>query len=320
MAEERDAWTPDEEDRNPPTPGDFAPDEELDARAREICSHLLIFTSLRKTACKDLVIDDDLRDRVRARLLAVGMELVDNVYSEHFAVRLVPAIEGDVSFDWATNARLHKGAVALLVILWAKLVLPKRVAQERRFDPDEPNADLFPESKPRKPVRLHVHRDALYAEFGSKFGKVNFARYLGQLRNMGFVTEDRAGNVGEGPLLDLLVDGTRMAIKLKDSVLWSAFEDRAEATRGQPELPLRRVAASEDDVGFPEGFGAAEVEEDVPTWLDDLELDAPEAAGPAPDGGAAGDDGEIGDPEGALEATETESTLEDTEGAKDGGD
>lgn len=284
MAEERDPWTPaDDEDRNPPTPGDFAPDEELDNRAREICAHLLIFTSLRKTACKDLVIDDDLRERVRARLAAVGLELVDNVYSEHFAARLVPAIESDVAFDWSTNSRLHKGAVALLVILWAKLVLPKRVAQERRFDPDQPDPDLFPETKPRKPVRLTVNRDALYAEFGSKFGKVNFTRYLGQLRNMGFVTEDRSGNVGEGPLLDLLVDGTRMAIKLKDSVLWSAFEERAEAVKAQPDLPLsgrRRAVTDDEDLGFPEGLapGDAEAgdEDDVPTFLDEPDLDEPE--------------------------------------------
>lgn len=297
MADERELDVADE-DVNPPTPGAFPPDEELDARAREICAHLLIFTSIRKSACKDLVLDDDLRARVRARLGAVGLELVDNVYSEHFAARLVPAIEGDVAFDWSTNARLNKGAVALLVILWAKLVLPKRVAQEKRLDPDDENMELFPESRPRKPVRLTVNRDALYAEFGAKFGKVNFQRYLGQLRNMGFVTEDRSGNVGEGPLLDLLVDGTRMAIKLKDSVLWSVLKDKADAP--QVELPLsgRRSKPREEDIGFPEGLAQEDVaamdEDAVPTFLDEPDLDdldhtkggAPaEPPADAPDGG-----------------------------------
>ena len=258
------------------------PDEEADERAQQICAHLLIFTYLRKSSCKDLVLDEELRARVRARLRMVGLELVDNVYSEHFAVRLLPVIESDVAFDWSTNSRLNKGAVALLVILWSKLILPKRVAQEQRLDPDDENMDLFQADKPRKPVYLTVHRDALYAEFGAKFGKVNFTRYLGQLRNMGFVSEDRAGNVGEGPLLDLLVDGTRMAIKLKDSVLWSILHDETPAASAKA-----ATRSTEDEVGFPEGVDASVVaqwdDSDVPSFLDEPEPEAdPPAAPEAP--------------------------------------
>ena len=62
------------------------------------------------------------------------------------------------------------------------------------------------------------------AEFGRKFGKTAFARYLGQLKSAAFVREDRLGNLSEGPLLDLLIDGVEMAQKLRDSVLWDLLE------------------------------------------------------------------------------------------------
>jgi hypothetical protein len=209
---------------------------------------------------------------------------------------------------------LNKGAVALLVILWAKLILPKRVAQEQRLDPGEDNLELFPQAKQRKPVYLTVHRDALFAEFGRKFGKMNFQRYLGQLRNMGFVTEDRSGHIGEGPLLDLLVDGTRMAIKLKDSVLWSLLKDRDDAAAAQEKLPLplkdkRPAREVEEDVGLPEGLELADLTEldrsDVATFLDGEEEpeEVVEEASPA---GEDEDDPDFADP-GEDDAEELEA-------------
>jgi hypothetical protein len=199
-------------------------DAERENRAREICGQLLIDRWVAKRQCRDLLLDDELRAMVGRRLDGVGLELVESFTSDYFAVRLRRDIEADIRLDWATNARVPRGAVALLVILWAKLVLPKRIASTdaalKRQNPDAP-------VDPNAPVEdgpISLPRAALYAEFGRKFGMTAFARYLGQLKTAGFIREDRRGNLSEGPVLDLLIDGVQMAQKLRDSVLWDVLE------------------------------------------------------------------------------------------------
>ncbi len=201
-------------------------DAERDARAEEICSRLLIERWVPKRAYRDLLLDDDLRAAVGRRLGMVGLELVESFTSDWFAVRLKRSIEGDIAFDWATNARLPRGAVALLVVLWAKLVLPKRLdpAEHAPQAPPPPGVEGATPAVPVPGPAPAVSRDQLYAEFGRKFGKTAFARYIGQLKSAGFVREDRAGNLREGPLLDLLIDGVQMAQKLRDSVLWDVLD------------------------------------------------------------------------------------------------
>lgn len=214
------------------------PVEKLDAerenRARDLCGQLLIERWLAKRACRDLLIDDALRASVQARLDGVGLELVESFTSDYFAVRLRRDVEADIRLDWATNGRLPRGAVALLVILWAKLVLPKRIAATDAVPPRSPVADEAAPAGATQPGPLP--REALYAEFGRKFGKTAFARYLGQLKTAGFVREDRRGNLREGPLLDLLVDGVQMAQKLRDSVLWDVLERGGLDAPEGPEL------------------------------------------------------------------------------------
>lgn len=199
----------------PPEPPHHRQDLEREARAEEICSRLLIERWLAKRGYRDLLLDDELRTVVNRRLGMVGLELVESFTSDFFAARLKRSIEGDISFDWAINSRLPRGGVALLVVLWAKLILPKRL------EPDTP----LPEGQVRAPVEPQaLTRDQLYAEFGRKFGKTSFQRYLGQLKSAGFVREDHRGNLREGPLLDLLIDGVQMAQKLRDSVLWDLLD------------------------------------------------------------------------------------------------
>jgi hypothetical protein len=214
------------------------PNAELESRAEEICSRLLIDRWLPKRNFRDLLLDDELRQIVSRRLSGVGLQLVESFTSDFFAVRLKRDVESDISFDWATNTRLPRGSVALLVILWATLVLPKRIASseaafkrqlaQAQASDDTPQPVLpgipLPPVEPEPPVLITVQREALYAEFGRKFGKTAFARYLGQLKTAGFVKEDRQGRLREGPLLDLLVDGVQMAQKLRDSVLWDVLE------------------------------------------------------------------------------------------------
>lgn len=210
-------------------------DEVTARRAEEICAHLLIHRWLPKRSTRDLLIDDRLRASVERRLDGVGLQLIDSYTSSYFAVRLKPSIESDVRFDWATNARLPRGAVALLVILWTRLVLPRRVASDeaRRRRMEDPEGEA--PAKERLPTPM-VARTALYAEFGHRFGKIGFARYVSQLKSNGFLLENRQGQLREGPLLDVLVDGVTMARKLRDSVLWDLMERDGEASP-EAELP-----------------------------------------------------------------------------------
>lgn len=210
-------------------------DEVTARRAEEICAHLLIHRWLPKRSTRDLLIDDRLRASVERRLDGVGLQLIDSYTSSYFAVRLKPAIESDVRFDWATNARLPRGAVALLVILWTRLVLPRRVASDeaRRRRMEDPEGEA--PAKERLPTPM-VARSALYAEFGHRFGKIAFARYVSLLKSNGFLLENRQGQLREGPLLDVLVDGVTMARKLRDSVLWDLMERDTNAEVGEGEL------------------------------------------------------------------------------------
>src|SRR4051794_34947665 len=103
-----------EETTTPPPP--------VRSRAQEICSRLMIKPYIPKSEFKDLVMNDDLRRDVETRLHTVGLILVDNFYSKFFAVRLADEIERDATVTWAANFHLEKPAIALLVVLWAKLI------------------------------------------------------------------------------------------------------------------------------------------------------------------------------------------------------
>lgn len=222
-----------------PAPELVVEDEVTAARAQEVCAHLLIQRWLPKRSYRDLLIDDALRTSVERRLAGVGLALVDSYTSNYFAVRLLPAVESDVRLDWATNARLQRGAVALLVILWTRLVLPRRVASDEARKARLEAGDAGGEVKAtrEKLPTPTVARTALFAEFGHRFGKTAFARYLGQLKAAGFVLENRAGDLREGPLLDNLVDGVTMARKLRDSVLWDLLAQGGHDEPVEGELP-----------------------------------------------------------------------------------
>lgn len=137
---------------------------------------------------------------------------------------------------------MPRGAVALLVIMWAKLVLPKHIARsEEALQRQVQGAGSTETAAELAVADIYVERDALYAEFGRKFGKTAFSRYVGNLKSSAFVREDRQGRLREGPLLDLLVDGVQMAQKLRDSVLWDLLE------RGGVDVPEGQGVVEEDE-------------------------------------------------------------------------
>jgi hypothetical protein len=223
------------------------------SRAQEICSRLMTKPYIPKAEFKDLVVNDDLRRDVETRLRAVGLLLVDNYYSKYFAVRLADEIERDAALTWSANFHLEKPAMALLVVLWAKLVFPKRAAQERRETPGDNVKPLFPGQAPVPEVEVYTSEATLRAELGRKCGGAKLPIYLGQLRRLGFIDYGRMDHITEGPLLDLLIDGPQMAIKLKNSALWEVL-----GRKGPP--PYEGMTA---EMPAPEAADSAGAEESV---------------------------------------------------------
>jgi hypothetical protein len=226
------------------------------SRAQEICSRLMMKPYIPKADYKDLVVDEAVRAEVESRLRSVGLTLVDNYYSKYFAVRLTDEIERDATLTWAANFHLEKPAIALLVVLWAKLVFPKRIAQERREQPGDNVRPLFPQNEPIPEIQLSTSEAALRAELGRKCGGSKLPIYLGQLRRLGFLEYSRLDNITEGPLLDLLVDGQQMAIKLKNSALWDVLGRRTPP----PYEGMNAEIVSEQEE-LPEAVGAEELAE-----------------------------------------------------------
>ncbi len=229
-------------------------DDDTANAARDLCARLLIDTAVTRDDAPELEADVRLRREVERRLELVGLRLVTNYFAGVYAVRLDRPVAADPSLPWSTNRRLPRGAVALLVALWARLVLPRRAMMERRETLDE-GPDLFGGDAPPTRPDLSVHRDALLMEFGSRLGRTNVLRYLGTLRNQGFIEADHHGEIREGPLLDVLIDGDEMGMKLKDSILMDVLEQH-DADAGQEDLPLDGEAAGGEPVAGPAGGDA----------------------------------------------------------------
>ena len=130
------------------------------------------------------------------------------------------------SDSWISNTlQLDRDAVALLVVLWALIVLPKRQRQLERqqAEADASQTQMFAEGKP-------ISRDAslspivaertLLADFGDKLGgKTRVELQPGHCsRAIGFIVR-RKGELAEGPLLDLVFDYERTARRILDGAL-----------------------------------------------------------------------------------------------------
>lgn len=188
--------------------------------ATRICARLLREGSLSRAESPGLADPGVLRE-VERRLLAVGLELATSADSDHVALRLAPEVVAESSLDPASRLGLRAEACALLVILWARLVLQKRTA-----DPVE---------RPR--VRL----ETLVRDFQPVLGGRSRIRGLvQQLRRLRFLA-GHGEEIEAGPLLELAIDGERMMGFLRREVLAGLLEGRqlgeapaADAAGGEP--------------------------------------------------------------------------------------
>jgi hypothetical protein len=180
--------------------------------------------------------DELFRADLDARLSACGLKLLDNVYADHVALALTRNIEPKVFGSreaWQNNNfGLARDGVALLVVLWAQIILPKRARQEAHQNAGQDQVDMFDKDKPvprAETSSTGISYKALLADFGEKLGKkTRMDMNLGQLVKLGFI-ERRGDIIFEGPLLDLMMDTDLLKERIINGALADIFK-RAPAS------------------------------------------------------------------------------------------
>jgi len=175
--------------------------------------------------------DELFRAEVDARLAACGLKLLDNVYADNVTLALArevePKIFGAREVWQNNNMGLARDGVALLVVLWALIILPKRERQETHQNAQEDQDDMFGKEKPlprAEDASTGISYRALLADFGDKLGKkTRMDMNLGQLAKLGFI-ERRGDLVIEGPLLDLMMDTDTLKERIINGALADIFK------------------------------------------------------------------------------------------------
>ncbi len=166
-----------------------------------------------------LLVDLGFRQEVEANLAVCGLRLLDHPFAAHIAVALLREAEGAVFDDgeqWqSSNIGLPKDAIALLVVLWALIILPKRERQLGR-EVEDGQGDMFGNivKAVGEDVSRGIAENVLLEDFGKLLGgksRINFM--LPQLSRLGLI-ERRNKVICEGPLLDLVFDYAEMAPRI----------------------------------------------------------------------------------------------------------
>jgi hypothetical protein len=196
-----------------------------------ICARLLRAGAVPRVELPDLDFPE-VRREVERRLETVGLVLATSAYSEHVGIRLAPEVTADSAFDAASNLGLRADACALLVILWARLVLQKRTAADTRELPGQDALFAGERAAAARSFRPSVRLEALAREFRAVLGgRSRIQSLVTQLRRLHFLAGH--GEVIEaGPLLELGIDGERMVGFIRREVLARLLAER-EATGGK---------------------------------------------------------------------------------------
>lgn len=247
-----------------------------------LIARLLTHQTLRRDdkLVKRALSDELFRQEVDARLLATGLKLLDNVYADHVTLALHRAIEPKIfgaRDTWQNNNfGLARDGVALLVVLWALIILPKRERQETHQHADDNQDDMFGSEKPvprAEDTSIGIPYKALLADFGDKLGKkTRMDMNLGILSKLGFI-ERRGDILVEGPLLDLLMDTDL----LKERIISGALADVFKRAPAQVVHIPRAVLAAANDTA---NSGAAEpaAEDEVAAAIRDATASASNTA------------------------------------------
>lgn len=218
-----------------------------DLAARLIARLLALRTLPREDPeARRLLIDAGFRDEVETRLAASGLRLLAQPFAAHIAVALAREHEAAVfeqNDAWqASNIGLPKDAAALLVIVWALIILPKR---ERQLASEAAQSDaqneLF-ETVKLTPAAHEASRgipeNVLLEDYGKLLGgKARLQQFaLPQLSRLGFI-ERRNKVIHEGPLLDLAFDYAEFAPRILEGALSDLLKQRGVLEEHAPLSP-----------------------------------------------------------------------------------
>lgn len=193
---------------------------------------------------KRVLFDLEYRNELEENLKSCGLRLLDNPYASHIAVALHKDAE-QVVFDdgqqWVSNnIGLPKDALALTVVLWALIILPKRERQMGREAAMESQGELFGDmvkAIDSEDVSRGISESVLLEDFGRLLGGKgrisNFA--LPQLSRLGLI-ERRNKIIYEGPLLDLVFDYGEMAQRIIQGALGDLIRQQANMTDDSKKL------------------------------------------------------------------------------------
>nr|WP_313303313.1 hypothetical protein [Diaphorobacter sp.] len=234
---------------------------------------------------KRALVDAELFAQVEQRLAQSGLRWMDSIYADHVSVALLPAAQnsvlGEAGLDANNNLELPRDAQALLVVLWALIILPKRERQTSRVEEaDLGQNDMFPGAKPlpvARSVSPLVSYKALLEDYGPQLGKkVRMDVNLRLLERHGFIAR-KQDEIAEGPLLDVLLDYDVLAPRILDG----ALADVLARERAQREAEEAAVAASASaPVNIPDTL--ADAATPTPAPEPDAEADAAPPLSPEP--------------------------------------
>lgn len=205
-----------------------------------------------------LLVDAGFRDEVETRLAASGLRLLAQPFAAHVSVALAREQEAAVfeqNDAWqASNIGLPRDAVALLVILWALIILPKRERQLalEATETDTQN-ELF-ETVKLTPAAHDASRgiaeNMLLEDYGKLLGgRARLQQFaLPQLSRLGFI-ERRNKVIFEGPLLDLAFDYAEFAPRILEGALSDLLRQRGvlEAHADPDPMPEEQETNAGDD-------------------------------------------------------------------------
>jgi len=199
------------------------------------------------------LIDTELWAALGERLAAVGLRVVDNLYADHISVAMLRpaevAVFGETGLAANNNLDLPRDGVALLVVLWSLIILPKRQRQVAREDATaEGQGEMFATDKPlplASSVAPVLSYRSLLADFGNQLGKkLRLDSNLKLLERNGFITR-RGEDITEGPLLDLLLDYDTLAPRILDGALADVLA-RTSDPQAAPLIAKLREAEQEE--------------------------------------------------------------------------
>ena len=205
---------------------------------------------------KRALVDAELFASIEQRLAQVGLRFMDSIYADYVSVALLPTAQlsvlGESGLNTNNNIELPRDAQALLVVLWALIILPKRERQTSRTEEaDLGQNDMFPGAKPLPVARLVsplISYKALLEDYGPQLGKkLRLDANLKLLERHGFITR-KQDEIGEGPLLDVLLDYDVLAPRILNGALADVLareRSEQEALEAQAAQALQNAAAND---------------------------------------------------------------------------